>query len=590
MNVQDFYEGRSFDAYMFWGAHVSDGGVWFRTYAPGAAKVLVIGEWNGWKGEEMQEEPHGFFTFFSPQATAGMMYKYKIFGPDGGQQDHCDPYGFAMEHPPACASIICAPSDFSFTDGGWMKSRSKNYDAPLNIYEVHMGSWKRRQDGSVYTYRELGKQLIPYVREMGFTHIELMPICEYPYDPSWGYQITGYFSPTARYGTPDDLRSFVNSCHAAGIGVLLDFVPAHFALDSYGLRTYPGTELYEYPHSDVGISEWGSCNFLHARGEVRSFLMSAANYWLTEFHFDGLRMDAVSRIIYWQGDPARGENGKGVEFLKVMNEGLNRLHPTAVLIAEDSTTYPKVTAPVAYGGLGFDYKWDLGWMNDTLRFCALPPEHRPEAYHDLTFSMAYFYRELYLLPFSHDETVHGKKTIVDKMWGSYEQKFHQARLLYLYMMVHPGKKLNFMGNELAQLREWGEGRQQDWELLRFPIHEAFHRYFRLVGEIYGDHQALWQGEYNEANFRWLCCDDSEACVYALERIGTKERIAAVFNFSDREQTFTLPPSWRNARLLVDTAWETFGGTHRQKDHEGPNLRLAPFSGQALCRSGGRERA
>ena len=315
--------------------------------------------------------------------------------------------------------------------------------------------------------------LIPYLKENDYNYIEIMPLSEHPCDESWGYQNTGFFSPTSRYGTAEELMKFIDACHKNDIGVIMDFVPVHFAVDHYALADYDGTSLYEYPHQDVGVSEWGSCNFMHSRGEVRSFLQSAANYWLSVYHVDGIRMDAISRIIYWQGEPARGVNNNAVDFIREMNRGLKTLHPTAMLSAEDSTSFEGVTKPADQGGLGFDLKWNMGWMHDTLDYFATPFGERPGCYGKLLFSMHYFYNELYLLALSHDEVVHGKKTIIDKLWGSYAEKCAQLRTLYFYMYTHPGKKLNFMGNELAHFREWDEKRELDWDLLKYPFHDAF---------------------------------------------------------------------------------------------------------------------
>ena len=383
----------------------------------------------------------------------------------------------------------------------------------------------------------------------------------------------------------DDLKYLVDQCHRTGIGVLLDFVPVHFAVDGYALANYDGTALYEYPHTDVGYSEWGSRNFMHSRGEVRSFLQSAANYWLEEFHMDGLRMDAISRMIYWQGDPARGVNGAAVDFLRGMNRGLKLRHPAALLCAEDSTAYPGVTAPAEAGGLGFDYKWDMGWMNDTLNYFRTAPEYRGEAYHKLTFSMLYYYGDRYLLPLSHDENVHGKATVLQKMHGDYAGKFPQGRALYLYMYAHPGKKLNFMGGELGQLREWDEKREQDWLLLQYPNHDAFHRMLRDLNRLYLEHPALWAADFDPAGFRWIDCHQEEKCVYALERAGGGERIAAVFNFSGRVQDYVLElPGITALEALIDSDWDVYGGkTPRAEKPLKPQaggfaLELAPYSG------------
>ena len=564
MDLHDFYTGRTFDAHRFFGAHFEGDFVTFRTYAPGAQAVELIGEFNGWQGMPMAREGQGgIFSCRIQGAKPGMLYKYKIRPAAGGEADPCDPYGFWMELRPGSASALWPLGGYRFTDEAWMAARSRAFDAPVNIYEMHFGSWKKDEarENGWYRYDEIADKLIAHVKENGYNYIEFMPLSEHPADCSWGYQNTGFFAPTSRYGTPDQLKELIDKCHAAGIGVLLDFVPVHFALDAYALANYDGTALYEYPHSDVGVSEWGSCNFMHSRGEVCSFLQSAAHYWLEEFHFDGLRMDAISRMIYWQGDPARGVNGNAVSFLQTMNAGLRRLHPTAMLIAEDSTNFPKVTAPVEYGGLGFDYKWDLGWMNDTLDYFKKTPEERRAQYHKLTFSMAYFPQEHYLLPLSHDEVVHGKAAIVQKMYGDYEQKFPQARALYLYMMAHPGKKLNFMGSELGHMREWDEARELDWMLLQYPIHDAFRHFTEELNRLYLSNDAFWQGEYDPAHFQWLDCQADGTCLYAFLRRGGTHTVAAAFNFGD-----TPAPSYRlhmpfacRARVLLHTEWKRFGG-------------------------------
>lgn len=413
--------------------------------------------------------------------------------------------------------------------------------------------------------------------------MEFLPLSEHPVDESWGYQSTGFFAPTSRYGTPSDLMKLVDILHQNNIGVILDFVPVHFAVDSYGLSRYDGTALYEYPHSDVGFSEWGSCNFLHARGEVRSFLQSAANYWLKEYHFDGLRIDAVSRIIYWQGDEKRGENGSAVDFIKVMNQGLKARNPGCMLIAEDSTNYPHITLEVDKGGLGFDYKWDMGWMHDTLEYFQTPPGDRSNCYHKLTFSMLYFGNERYLLPFSHDETVHGKATILQKMNGQYPEKFPQAKAMYLYMMVHPGKKLNFMGNEIGQLREWDEKREQDWDMRAYPAHDSFYRFMSELNRIYLTYPALSARDYETDSFAWLDCHQEQKCVYVLERKVSTHRLIAVFNFSNGKQEYSLPES-KPVELLLHTDWERFGGntpeTHPVAipNNNAAPITLPPFSG------------
>ena len=596
MNIQDFYIGKSFDAYEFFGAHKIGNKILFRVYAPNAAKVSLVGEFNDWQEEAMEQQyQSGIYSITSENARVGMMYKYCIHTRDGQVVYHCDPYGFAMELRPNSASYIVDLEEYKFSDDEWMNKREKCYNKPLNIYEIHMGSWMKKNDetdnNGWYRYNEIADRLINYVKENGFTHIEIMPLCEHPVDCSWGYQNTGFFSPTSRYGTNKELKELIDKCHKANVGVILDFVPIHFAVDDYGLAKFDGTELYEYPHKDVGASEWGTCNFIHSRGEVCSFLQSAANYWLKEYHFDGLRMDAISRAIYWQGNPARGVNSCAINFIRNMNVGLHKLHPTAMIIAEDSTAYPKVTAPVEYNGLGFDYKWDLGWMNDTLEYFKISPKERPNHYYKLTFSMEYFYNELFLLPFSHDEVVHGKATIIQKMWGDYEDKFKQCRALYMYMYTHPGKKLNFMGNEIAQFREWDEKREQDWQLIKMPLHYAFNKYIKRLNEVYDNYEALYKNEYDSSYFKWLEVNAPEKSVYIYERGRSDHRIIVALNFSDNEYapfTFKVEEELR-LREIVNSDSDIYGGstwgmrsdvTTTKEDNYLYNLsiNLKPFSG------------
>ena len=563
MDFHGFYTGKIFDAYQYLGAHITDAGVVFRTFAPGAQKVSLIGECSQWREYDMNRVYDGnFWECYVDGASAGSMYKYRIYEKSGSCVDHCDPYGFGMELRPNSASIVRDLNSYQFHDSAWMLSRSDCKNRPLNIYELHFGSFRKPSERADdwYTYEEMADILIPYLKQNGYNYLEIMPLNEHPCDESWGYQSTGFFSPTSRYGTADQLKAFVDACHQNGIGVIMDFVPVHFAVDGYALAQFDGTALYEYPHAAVGVSEWGSLNFMHSRGEVRSFLQSAANYWLAEFHVDGLRMDAISRMIYWQGDPGRGVNLDAVKFLQYMNRGLKTLHPTAILIAEDSTSYPNVTKSVSENGLGFDYKWDMGWMNDTLDYCRTAPAYRGMNYHKLTFSMMYYYHDQFLLPLSHDEVVHGKATILQKMNGHYEKKFPQARILYMYMYAHPGKKLNFMGNEIGQLREWDEKRQQDWNLLDFPVHREFHRFMMDLNHIYLQHLALSEKDYDPDGFRWLDCHQEERCIYAFERIGSSERIIAVFNFSNCEQIYQLKVrNSQTVQVLLSSNWVIYGG-------------------------------
>lgn len=590
MDIRNFYDGNEFEAYIYLGAHIGEKGTMFRTYAPNASKVSVIGDFSDWEDIPMKPVDDGrFFEGCVSEAKEGMRYKYRIYDKKGNFIDHCDPYGFGMELRPGTCSVIRDISDYMFSDKEWLEKRSVCLDRALNIYEVHLGSWKRRSDEDEegwYSYSEIADELIEYVCEMGYNYIELMPINEHPCDESWGYQSTGFFAPTSRYGTPKELMELVNKCHKKGIGVIVDFVPVHFAVDHYGLTEYDGTKLYEYPSDDIGYNEWGSRNFNHSKGEVRSFIQSAANYWLSVYHFDGLRMDAVRNMIYWNGDERRGENKNAIEFLRSMNSGLKARHSTAIICAEDSSSYPKVTAPVFAGGLGFDYKWDLGWMHDTLEYFQSAPMYRSRDYHKLTFSMLYFYNERFIMPLSHDEVVHGKATVAQKMNGQYQEKFPQARALYMYMTAHPGKKLNFMGSEFAQLREWDEKRQQDWDMLKFPLHDSFREYIKKLNAIYQEYSALHY-DYDSTNFEWSDCNSIERCVYAIRRKSADGDILAVFNFSDWYQfgySVSIGEEYK-AELLIDSDDQLYSGTTPHgitkfscKDGK-LNMDIPPFSGR-----------
>ena len=596
---RSFFLGACFDAYRTLGAHPCRGergeeGWRFAVWAPGAVAVEVCGGFDGWgPGVPMQRAETGIWNGFVAGLQEGEMYKFRIHGRDGSTVMRADPYAFATELRPGTASIL-TKLDFPFDDAAWMQQRDKCRNLPLNIYELHAGSWKHtpnstREDGSDgwYNYRELARELIPWLLDHRFTHVELLPLAEHPFDGSWGYQTTGYFSVTSRYGSPADFAAFVNACHRMGIGVIMDFVPVHFAANGDALVNFDGTHLYEYD-SDVGHSEWGTCNFNYYRREVCSFLNSAAALWMDVYHCDGIRMDAISRALYWQGDPNRGVNQGAVNFLRSLNHGLNKRWPTGIYMAEDSTNFLKVTAPTRYDGVGFDYKWDMGWMNDTLDYFKKTSDERRENLGKLTFSMMYAWNEHYILPFSHDENVHGKATILQKMYGEYEDKFPQGRALYLYMAIHPGKMLDFMGNEFGQLREYDESREQDWLLLDYPIHEAFANYRRTLNELYRKYDAFWSGEYNPDHFLWLDCDHPELDACAILRKGQEAAVFAAFNFGDttlEDYTLTLPRAGK-LTLLLDTDWQCFGGkTEKPKRAAGKacdgtlKVTLAPFSGR-----------
>ena len=589
MDYLGFYTGKCMNAYEFLGCHLVEGGAIFRTFAPAARAISVIGDFNGWNETAMNKIHDGqFWECFIPGVKEGMMYKYKIYTQNGNAVDHCDPYGFGMELRPNSASIVRNLYNYEFKDEKWIKNRSDHKNKPLNIYELHLGSWKTNfeDENGWFHYGEIADRLIPYVKENGYNYVELMPIAEHPSDNSWGYQQTGFYSPTSRYGTMNELKTFIDKCHQADIGVILDYVPVHFAVDYYALAEYDGTALYEYPNKDVGYSEWGSKNFMHSRGEVQSFLQSGAMYWIKEYHFDGIRIDALSNIIYWHGNKARGVNHNAVEYIKHMNGQLKKQFPDIMLIAEDSTAFGGITKSVEQGGLGFDYKWDMGWMNDTLDYFRSDVETRKKEYHKLTFSMMYYYDENFLLPLSHDEVVHGKATILQKMNGDYDDKFPQARALYMYMYAHPGKKLNFMGNEIGQLREWDEKREQDWDIVKYPIHASFARFMRDLNRVYLYQSPLSHYDYEQNGFSWIDCHQENRCIYAFERTSDKERIIAVFNFSDEKQEYELNVKKAKGLMLVLASDnEIYGGKTKYRDMEQiqvkggkATLTLPPFSG------------
>ncbi|MDD6230218.1 MAG: alpha-amylase family glycosyl hydrolase, partial [Lactimicrobium massiliense] len=480
---------------------------------------------------------------------------------------------------PGWASRIVDLTKYHWHDDKWMRNATTHKDKPMNIYEMHMGSWKKKDDAKEdgwYRYDELVPLLIPYLKENGYNYVEFMPLNEYPSDQSWGYQATGFYAPTSRYGTPDQLRTLIDALHQNGIGVFLDIVLVHFAVNDYALANYDGTPLYEYPYSDMTKSQWGSNNFMLSRPEVRSFLQSACDYWISQYHFDGLRMDAVGNLLYWQGDVSRGENRAAIEFLKEMNQELRVRHPAIILMAEDSTTYPHDTDPVSKGGLGFDYKWDMGWMNDTLKYFASDPAYRRDIYHKLTFRQSYAGSDHFILPLSHDEVVHGKATIVNKMCDLYEGKFDQARALYLYMYTLPGKKLSFMGNEIGQLREWDEKREQDWDMLKYPIHDAFHHYMMKLNQIYLENSALWEWDYDERGFQWIDADKVNECIYAYRRMSSKQTIVFVMNCGALANRYT----WRTGakiKLLLASDEECWHGHTDFREKEN-----APLVANGTC--------
>ncbi len=508
-------------------------GVVFRLYAPAASDVSVIGDWNNWDPtvHKMNKvDDSGVYEIFIEGLHNYSFYKYHFRNARGEYVDKADPFAFLSEYRPGSCSRLFNINGFIWHDAPYLKQRSRNFDAPMSIYEMHLGSWKGKVDGRNLSYEEIADYLIPYLKETGFTHIEIMPITQYPFDGSWGYQATGFFSVDSRYGNPMQLMSFVDRLHQAGIGVILDFAPVHFATDSWALKDFDGTPMYEYGNEHM-YSPWGSCQFDLGKDPVRSFLMSAMRYFVDYFHFDGIRVDAVSNIVYWDGNKNNGENHGATEFIRRLNGKMHYADPSVMMIAEDSTDFPGVTKPLEYGGLGFDYKWDLGWMNDTLKYYALDPIYKKYDHNKLTFSMAYFFSENFMLPLSHDEVVHGKGTILNKMWGDYDQKFALVRNLYTYQFAHPGKKLNFMGNELASWDEWNETKSLPWELKRFPKHDSISRLVRDLNLIYRKESAMHYEEYNPVHFNWLMVDNKNDSVFAFERRVGDSHLVFIFNMT-----------------------------------------------------------
>lgn len=548
-------EGTHLHIYEQLGAHPTElngvKGVRFAVWAPNAQRVSVVGNFNNWDGRRhpMQFQPQiGVWTLFIPGLGEGEVYKYEIKTHFHNYMvTKADPVGFAAELRPNNASIVWNIEKYDWNDSDWLAQRGERNapDKPISIYELHLGSWRRKDGWQWLTYRDLINDLIPYVKDVGFTHIELLPVSEHPYDGSWGYQVTGFFAPSSRYGSPDDLMAFIDACHQADLGVLIDWVPAHFPTDEHGLGFFDGTHLYEHSDPRQGTQpDWGTYVFNYGRNEVAQFLISNAIFWLHKYHIDGLRVDAVASMLYldfsrkpgeWVANRFGGrENLDAITFIRRFNDELHQLFPTAITIAEESTSFPGVTRPTTEGGLGFDYKWNMGWMHDTLQFFKNDPIYRSFHHGTLTFSLLYAFSEKFLLPFSHDEVVHLKKSMLDKMPGDVWQKFANLRLLYGYQWSHPGKKLLFMGSEFGQWREWSEARSLDWHLLdEDPKHRQLQSCLRRLNELYQGETALHEEEYSWEGFQWIDLHDYERSILSYTRRSPSngESIQVILNFT-----------------------------------------------------------
>jgi len=555
-----FNRGEFYHSYRKFGAHVLNyqgcWGTYFSLWAPEARQVSVVGDFNGWCGRKhpmVKWEEHGVWTCFIPGLGEGELYKYEITGAQGEKVLKADPYAFHSEVRPNTASVIYTLEGYDWGDKAWLRERraKKWRESPMAIYEVHLGSWKRRVDGKFLNYAELVSSLIPYVKTMGYTHIEILPLQEHPYDGSWGYQGTGYYACTSRYGTPHELMYFIDQCHQAGIGVFLDWVPGHFCRDSHGLGNFDGTPLYGGEIHD----HWGTYKFDFSRLEIWSFLISNALFWFEVFHVDGLRVDGVSSMLYldYEKEEKRRniqggyENLEAVAFLQKLNEVVHDYYPDVLMIAEEATAWQGVTWPQEKGGLGFDFKWNMGWMNDTLRYISLDFRERPAKHQLLTFPMLYAYSESFILPFSHDEVVHGKKSLLDKMPGNYEQKFAGLRGLYTYLMCMPGKKLLFMGGEIAQFIEWREDRELDWFLLDYEMHRKYHLFVQRLNALYLKEKALWEREEDWSGFEWIDVHNYEQGIIVFCRKGKtpEEQVVVLINFQ--------PIAYERYRIGVEKA-------------------------------------
>ena len=583
-HIEDYLNGYSSMGADIWGAHKdSDGMYVFRVLAPNADEVYIKGDLTSWTNTKMTKNTEYGYFFIKLDANPGDYYKYIVVH-EGNWMEKTDPFARAMDKEGDFASIITDDS-YDFADQDFIKQRDKNFDTPLNIYEIHIGSWLRYNDK--VNFLDIVDRLVSYVKEMNYTHVEIMPITEYPYYPSWGYQSSGFFATSSRFGSPVDLKKFVDILHQNGIGVILDMVAVHFASDYFGLDHFDGSGMYESVYPDLKYSEWGSNNFDYSKGHVRSFMKSAVSYWLENFHFDGIRIDAVSYMIHYNGNKNRGVHKDNIEFIKDLNKTIHESFPNVMLIAEDSSDYPQVTGKVEDGGLGFDYKWDLGWMNDTLRYFKTDSINRIDHQANINFSMFYFYNERFILPLSHDEVVHMKGAMINKMAGSYEEKFKQLKLLYTYQITHPGKKLNFMGNEIATFDEWNEHESINWDILKFPTHDDIHRYVKDLNALYLESPAFFEKDYEEDGFSWKVVDDNINSVFAYERKAGDDRYLVVLNMTNTYKARYEIPYDEEVEFVevLDSLSETYGGSRWDKRNikieKGNNLVLELWEYEAI---------